>query len=215
MAEPRERTKALLAGTRPVCRRCGRRKVWSLHGWVCPNVEQGSMPEPRESMSAAARHARLPYNPFQVDRFVQESNRIEGIDPPPHLHEIQAHERFLAVERVTVVDLEEFVAVVAGNDKVLRRREGQNVRVGPHLPPPGGPDIEAKLRTLLAVANGGADPYAVHVEYETLHPFMDGNGRSGRVLWAWQMLQQGRDPFVLGFLHRWYYDSLDAGRRAS
>jgi hypothetical protein len=23
---------------------------------------------------------------------------------------------------------------------------------------------------------------------------------------------QGRDPFALGFLHRWYYDSLEAGR---
>jgi hypothetical protein len=44
-------------------------------------------------------------------------------------------------------------------------------------------------------------PYPAHIRYEKLHPFMDGNGRSGRAIWA--LMMRGRDPFSLPFLHRW------------
>lgn len=144
--------------------------------------------------------------------FVAESNRIEGIHRAPVEQEVLAHEHFLTLETVTVADLESFVAKVAGRAAVLRREPGLNVRVGPHLPPPGGPKIEPALKAILANANTCEPPYDVHIEYESLHPFLDGNGRSGRVLWAWMLRREGRDPFMLGFLHSWYYDSLDAGR---
>lgn len=38
---------------------------------------------------------------------------------------------------------------------------------------------------------------------------MDGNGRSGRAIWAWMRLKENRDPFQLGFLHSFYYESLE------
>jgi len=41
---------------------------------------------------------------------------------------------------------------------------------------------------------------------------MDGNGRSGRAIWAWQMLGDEQDPFAIPFLHRFYYQTLDASR---
>lgn len=146
-----------------------------------------------------------------VTSFVDESNRIEGIHRKPTLDEVQAHARFLVLQTVTVADMELFVSVVAG--KPLRRKPGMDVRVGRHVPPPGGPGIEATLKALLAVAHTRTDSaYEVHQQYEHLHPFMDGNGRSGRVLWAWQMLREGNDPFALPFLHRWYYQSLDEAR---
>jgi hypothetical protein len=112
---------------------------------------------------------------------------------------------------MTVGALEEFVEVVAA--RPLRRAVGQDVRVGNHRPPRGGPSIEGHLEDLLSAVNGGrVSPYEAHRRYETLHPFLDGNGRSGRALWAWQMLRDGLDPFALPFLHRWYYQSLDAAR---
>lgn len=144
--------------------------------------------------------------------FVRESNRIEGILRDPTENEVIAHAAFLPLRTVAVKDVESFVAEVAA--RPLRRSPRQNVRVGAHLPPQGGPQIERDLADLLEAANGRhLNPYEVHVRYELLHPFMDGNGRSGRVLWAWQMLREEQDPFALPFLHRFYYQTLDASRR--
>lgn len=54
------------------------------------------------------------------------------------------------------------------------------------------------------------DPYKIHLLYEDLHPFTDGNGRSGRAIWLWQMERQGGTR--LSFLHWWYYATLAKGQ---
>ncbi len=148
----------------------------------------------------------------QLNRFVRESNQIEGIHRDPTEGELTAHAAFLPLLTVTVADMESFVREVAA--RPLRRAIGQDVYVGDHCPPPGGPGVEDALRRLLhRVEQEPITPYEAHVAYELLHPFIDGNGRSGRVLWAWMMKRDGHDPFALPFLHRWYYQTLDAARR--
>lgn len=148
-----------------------------------------------------------------VARFVKDSNRIEGIvGRCPFPAEIEAHRTLWARPVVTVPHLEEFVTTVAAAP--LRDRKGMNVRVGAHVPPPGHPRLRPVLTTLLGEIDAGKlTPFEAHVAYEALHPFMDGNGRSGRALWAWHMLRDGLDPFALGFLHSYYYQSLDGARR--
>ena len=133
--------------------------------------------------------------------FVRESNRIERILREPTDAEIAAHEQFLAGQP-TLSGLIKFVSLVQP-DAVLRDRPGLNVVVGRYYPPPGGPHIRIELERILRDAS---HPYLTHQEYEALHPFTDGNGRSGRVLWLWMMGGIGGAP--LGFLHHWYYQSL-------
>ena len=53
--------------------------------------------------------------------------------------------------------------------------------------------------------------WQTHNDYENLHPFTDGNGRSGRMLWAWQM-RNDDDAMARGFLHTFYYQTLSACR---
>lgn len=149
-----------------------------------------------------------------IERFMRESNAIEGILRGPTGNEIRAAERLMQMFSMSATALGDFQAIAAPG-KPLREREGMDVRVGNYIAPPGGPNILKRLQAIIRRANQGADPYEVHLQFETLHPYLDGNGRTGRILWAWQMHQQGRDPFALGFLHRWYYQTLEhAPKRA-
>lgn len=136
-----------------------------------------------------------------IKAFVTESNRIEGISRPPTKEEIAEHARFVSLHRVTIDELEKFVGVYQPG-AVLRDKMGLDVRVGSYFPPRGGMEIRDMLQSLLDRMHA-LGPYFTHLEYETIHPFTDGNGRSGRVLWAWQM-----QNYPLGFLHHFYYQTL-------
>lgn len=145
---------------------------------------------------------------MNLKEFVRESNKIEGIVREPTNEEVEIHRWLLGLNQITTGALASFVAVVA--EAPLRDKVGMDVYVGDHVPPAGGPDLKDKLEQFLErVSKLELSAYEAHIEYETLHPFMDGNGRSGRAVWAWMMNKTGQNPFSLPFLHRWYYQSLD------
>lgn len=122
--------------------------------------------------------------------FVTESNRIEGINRPPTNPEIMAHANFLQLRTPISADLTHLVNTLQPG-AVLRTDPDLNVRVGRYIAPPGGPDIEPALDHILKQARGvNGSPWSIHCDYELLHPFTDGNGRSGRALWLWMMYRR-------------------------
>ena len=139
-----------------------------------------------------------------LDNFVTESNRIEGIHRPPTVDEVDATAAWLNEPFPEIEHLDRLVSVYAPGH-CLRDRDGLDVRVGNYIAPRGGPEIRTRLVELLyrATRERIISPWAAHIEYERLHPFTDGNGRSGRALWLWMM---GEAP--LGFLHHFYYQTL-------
>jgi Fic family protein len=90
------------------------------------------------------------------------------------------------------------------SDKIAGRFRAQHeyVRVGTHIAP--APEhIEQLLDNLLADYESSHDEYFLdrisrfHLEFERIHPFVDGNGRIGRVLINMQLILHGYPSAII------------------
>lgn len=140
---------------------------------------------------------------FTMKDFVTESNLIENIHRVTD-EEVQQAEEFMELKTVMVDDLIKFVSVYKPTAR-LRESYGMNIYIGNYTPMRGGLHVRIALDSLLKDIEAGLDSYEAHIRYESIHPFSDGNGRSGRMLWAWQ---QGYVGLGLLFLHMFYYQTL-------
>ncbi|MEO7538869.1 MAG: Fic family protein [Pyrinomonadaceae bacterium] len=100
------------------------------------------------------------------------------------------------------------------------------VRVGNYVPPPPG-DVSGLMMELLDWWNkksGELSPVIssaiLHHRFESIHPFADGNGRTGRALALWELYRRGFDTHHIFSVDEFYwedrpayYAALDSVRR--
>ena len=166
-------------------------------------VEEG-----REIPAIAARAKREVVNYFAGLRFVEKQAGKTPI----------THEEILHLHKIIAGDVMD--QGTAGRYRTIA------VRVGKYLPPPP-PDVSGLMFELLTWWNKESATLSpvlssaiVHYRFESIHPFADGNGRTGRALALWELYRRGFDTHHIFSVDEFYwenrpryYTALDAVRR--
>lgn len=166
-------------------------------------VEEG-----REIPAVAARAKREVLNYFAGLRFVEKNAAKKTI----------THEDILRLHKIMAADVMD--QGTAGRYRTIA------VRVGRHVPPPAS-DVSGLMFELLTWWNKEAASLSpvlssaiVHYQFEAIHPFADGNGRTGRALALWELYRRGFDTHHIFSVDEFYwedrpryYAALDAVRR--
>lgn len=150
--------------------------------------------EGREIPATAQRPRREIANYFAGLRFVEKNAQRSAIT----LKEILKLHRIMAGE---VMD-----QGTAGQYRTIRVRVGSYVAPLPEQVQPMMSDLlewwnrhAAKISPILSSA-------IVHHRFETIHPFADGNGRTGRMLSLWELYRRGFDTHHIFSVDEFYWE---------
>lgn len=126
----------------------------------------------------------------------------------------------LALDKELILGLHGTLLIGIRDDWAGRFRSGKEwVRVGAHVG--ANPDFVPKLMDELLKNYRESDGRyfletiaRFHAEFETIHPFNDGNGRLGRVLINQQLMELGYPPIIIPNKgkHTSYYPAFDSYR---
>jgi len=93
------------------------------------------------------------------------------------------------------------------------RKNDEYVRVGSHIAP-APQEIVGRLEKMLVEYNAASHENIIkriarlHLAFEDIHPFIDGNGRIGRILNNYLLIREGFVPINIKFIDRKkYYDA--------
>lgn len=114
--------------------------------------------------------------------------------------------------------------ILAGGDVMDQGEAGSyriiNVRVGDHFPP-SHQDVSPLLFELLDWWNKKAPELSpvlssaiLHYGFEDIHPFADGNGRTGRALALWELYRRGYDTHHIFSIDEYYWEDRPGYYRA-
>lgn len=153
-----------------------------------------ALEEGGELPAVAERSKREALNYFAGLRFIEKNLKDRPL----------AHGDILKLHKIIAGDV--MGQGTAGRYRIIR------VRVGHYSPPPPE-EVSGLMFELLAWWNHEAPklPPAtssaiVHYRFEAIHPFADGNGRTGRALALWELYRRGFDTHHIFSVDEFYWE---------
>lgn len=157
-----------------------------------------ALEEGRDLVSADERSQREVLNYFAGLRFIEKNARLETIR---HEHIFTLH-RLLADE---VMDQGQ-----AGAYRTIAVQVGHYIPPEPNAVSPLMFELLEWWNTASTTLSPVLSSAIVHYRFEDIHPFADGNGRTGRALALWDLYRRGFDSHYLFSVDEYYWEDRQA-----
>jgi len=143
---------------------------------------------------------------------IPDRARREVVNYFAALHHIEKHAGKKSIAHEDVLRLHKIIAGRVMDQGEAGRYRTIRVRVGPYFPPP--PELVSGLtlellewwskdsRSLSPVLSSAI----VHYQFEAIHPFADGNGRTGRALALWELYRRGFDTHHIFSVDEYFWE---------
>jgi Fic family protein len=176
-------------------------------------------------------------NPLTLEqvRALEEGRELSAVDARPKrevlnyfagLRYVEKHAKKKTIRHEDIFELHRLLASAVMDQGEAGRYRTIAVRVGKHVPPTAA-DVSPHMFELLEWWNKKAAELSpvlssaiLHYQFEWIHPFADGNGRTGRALALWELYRRGFDSHHIFSVDEYYwqdrpayYRALDAVRR--
>lgn len=149
-------------------------------------------------------------NPPNDIRWIRESNLIEGVDDKREDIRCQRAWNWLLKEPLLLTE-----TILALHRRIMRHHLGPDagrfrtcgVTVGGRICPPWRDVPGLHLIWLEAWQPSSLEGRIklAHIQWEKIHPFVDGNGRTGRMIMNYQRVKAGLEPLLIRFDKRQDY----------
>lgn len=146
----------------------------------------------------------IPVNIEDMEEQIRQSNLIEGVNDPREVSQsLHAWKFLLQQKELTHYAICMVQKIITKNQDNLQTEERGYYRRSPVFV---GRDVKAAWGMIGSLMNNWVldmkdynrhEPKHMHVRFEKIHPFVDGNGRTGRMLMWWHELKMGREPTII------------------
>ena len=128
------------------------------------------------------------------------------------LRHVEQHAGTVIIRHDDVFALHRILAAGVMDQGEAGRYRSMQVQVGGYLPPAPG-DVSGLMFELLEWWNRAAGDLSpvlssavLHYRFEAIHPFADGNGRTGRALALWELYRRGFDTHHIFSVDEFYWE---------
>jgi Fic family protein len=132
------------------------------------------------------------------------------------LRYIEQHGSATPLKHDDIFELHRILAEGVMDQGEAGRYRAMGVRVGTYTPPHPD-DVSGLMSEMLAWWNGPSIDLSpvitsaiVHYRFEAIHPFADGNGRTGRALALWELYRRGFDTHHVFSVDEYYWEDRSA-----